>query len=138
MAYPCGKGLDKGTLLWVGESAEVGVCESKEGKESGPILPKFCSGVASLSHDPMGCCSSRSSAKTKEQSLVLRLCICQEASCVKGKEALNLVRKSLSVSLKLPRPPCLKERLARSAILLFAPAMEKGANGELWFAACRR
>ena len=57
--------------------------------------------------------------------------MCQKASCVRGKSRLNLVRSWASVRSKLPGPPLLlKERLARSAILLLAPAMDHGASGE--------
>jgi hypothetical protein len=133
-----GKTLDKGKLFWLGESVEEGVTEAKEGDETGPVLPVLVTGFGSLSHDPMGCRSSRSSAQTSEKIFVLRVCIVQEAFCVRGKERLNLVRNSESVSSKLPLPPRLKDLLARSAILLFAPAMLKGAKGELFVAAWRR
>ena len=91
-SYPRGKGLDKCKLFWFGEVLEKGVAESKEGNETGPVSPEFFSGFASLSHDPMGCRSRRSSAQTNEEILVLRVCICQEASCDNGKERLNLAR----------------------------------------------
>lgn len=62
---------------------------------------------------------------------MLRVCIRQEAFCERGKDELNLVSSSSSVRLKFPLPPLWKERLARSAMLLLAPAMDQGASGEL-------
>lgn len=137
-SYPSGKGLDEGKLLRLGQGMEEWVTESKEGDELGPVFPEFLPGFASLSHDPMGCRSRRSSAQTKEEMLVLRVCICQEAFCDKGKDRLNLVRNAESLRAKLPLPPLLKDRLAKSAMLLLEPAIDQGARGELLFAAWRR
>lgn len=96
-AYPMGKTLDEGELFRLGESMEEGVAESKVGDEPGPVLPVLVAGFGSLSHDPMGCRSSRSSAQTSEEIFELRVCILQEAFCVRGKEWLNFVRNSESV-----------------------------------------
>jgi hypothetical protein len=97
-AYPMGKGLDECKLLWLGEGPEEGVTDPEEGDELGPVPPVLLPAFVSLSHDPKGCRCRRSSAKTKEESLVCRVCICQEASWDNGKEELNLVRNSASLS----------------------------------------
>jgi hypothetical protein len=56
---------------------------------------------------------------------------------VRGNKELNLVRNALSVRSKFPGPPLWKERLAKSAMLLLAPAMDQGAKGELQVIKCR-
>lgn len=96
-AYPMGKGLDKGKSVRCWEGMEEWVGDAIEGDKFDPVVPIFVPAFVSLSHDPIGCCCRRSSAKTKEESLVCRVCICQEASCDNGKEELNFVRKSASV-----------------------------------------
>lgn len=100
IAYPTGKGLDKGEPVISVEGPEVGVSDGKDVvQESGPMAPVSFPRVVSLSHDPMGCRSSRSSEKTKAQTELGRVCMCQEASCVSGKRALNLVSNSVAVRL---------------------------------------
>lgn len=136
-SYPMGKGLDKGKLLWLWEPSKEGVTESEVGNKVGPVRPELLPCVVSLSHDPMGCCSRCSSAKTKEEIFVLRVCMCQEAFWERGNKALNLVRSASSVRSKLPWPPLRKDRLAKSAMLLLAPAMDQGARGELCVTRCR-
>jgi hypothetical protein len=96
-AYPMGKGLDEGKALGLWKGMEEWVGNPEEGNELHPVPPVLVPGLVSLSHDPMGCRCRRSSAKTKEESLVCRVCMCQQASCDNGKEELNLVRKSASV-----------------------------------------
>ena len=93
-----GKGLDEGKLLWLGQVCEEWVRNAKEFDKSCPVSPEFFPCFVSLSHDPMGCRSRCSSAKTKEQSFVLRVCIFQEAPCDKEKTVSNLVRKAVSSS----------------------------------------
>ena len=78
-SYPMGKGLDKGELFWLWESIEEGVGDAEEGDKVCPVSPEFLPCLVSLSHDPMGCRSRRSSAQTKEEIFVLRVCVCQEA-----------------------------------------------------------
>jgi hypothetical protein len=97
-SYPMGKGLDEGKSLWVGQVGEERVGDSKiVVDKEGPVSPEFFPCVVSRSHDPMGCRSRRSSEKTKEQILVLRVCVCQEASCERGNLQLNMVSNSASV-----------------------------------------
>lgn len=96
-AYPMGIGLDEGKSLGLWEGMEEWVNDPKEGDELHPVPPVLLPGLVSLSHDPKGCRCRRSSAKTKEESLVCRVCMCQEAPCDNGKVELNLVRKSASV-----------------------------------------
>jgi hypothetical protein len=67
----------------------VEVGESKEVDKAGRAGPIFISSVFSLNHDPKGCCLRRSSTQTKEESLVLRWCISQEACCDKGRQPSN-------------------------------------------------
>ena len=99
-SYPMGKGLDEGKALSGGALWEVGVGVAEVGvEEVVPVTPELGSGLASRSHDPMGCCCCRSSEKTKEVILVVRWCTCQEAACERGNLALNLVRNSESDSL---------------------------------------
>ena len=99
-AYPTGKGLDKGKAFVVRAVGEVGILDLEEvSEEVGPVCPEFLPSLVSLSHNPMGCRSRRSSEKTSEVSLSCRWCMCQEAPCVRGKEWLNFVRSSESVNL---------------------------------------
>ena len=97
IANPMGKGLDKGKLFGLGEVLEERVRDAEVGGKPAPVSPELFPRFVSLSHDPMGCCSRRSSAKTSKHSLALRVCMCQEAFCVRGKSEWNLVRNSVSV-----------------------------------------
>lgn len=99
ISNPMGEGLDEGELFWLWEASQEGVGQAEVGHKAGPVGPELGPGFVSLSHDPMGCCSSRSSAKTNEQSFLLRVCLCHKAPWESGKEALNLVRKSVSLRL---------------------------------------
>jgi len=78
-SYPMGKGLDEGELFRLGEPVEERVVDAKERDKVCPVGPELLPGLVSLSHDPMGCRSSRSSAQTNEEIFVLRVCVCQEA-----------------------------------------------------------
>lgn len=97
MAYPRGKGADKVKLLVSGEASEVGVWVAKAVDKEGPVFPKLFPCVGSLSHDPMGCRLSCSSEITKELTLCVRWCMCQEAPWVRVKSELNLARSCESV-----------------------------------------
>ena len=92
-----------------------------------------------LSHEPAGTGLPSSKEKTSEVSLLSGRSMVHEASCVRGKSELNLVRNWWSVSLWFPLTPvALWERLARSARSLSMPAIEKAARGEDWLASMRR
>jgi len=138
MSYPSGKGLDKGEAFGLGEVGEVWVSVSTEGvDEFAPIGPKLCPIVVGLSHDPMGCLSSRSSEKTKEVSLSGRVYMCQEASCVRANLELKWCERAASVRSYVPLPALREDLLARSAMLLLRPAMCHGASGEHCLVTCR-
>ena len=92
-----------------------------------------------LSHEPVGTCCPSSKEKTSEVSLLSGRSMVHEASCVRGKSELNLVRNWWSVRLWFPLTPvALWERLARSARSLSMPAIEKAARVEDWLASMRR
>jgi len=64
--------------------------------EMGPVRPISQPDALSLSQDPVGSVSPRSTVKTRELMVSLRRSRSQELSCSRGKSELNLVRNSAS------------------------------------------
>ena len=118
---------------------QPGVSTLEVGEEFGPVFPKLLPHLVGRSHDPIGSGFCRSSEQTSKLTLACGNQTFQEAFCDKGKSVLNLLAKSVSDRQKFPAPPVFeKDRLARSAILLCAPAIDQGAMGDACVMRCRK
>ena len=92
MLSETGEGLIKSFVIKVSEKwvhfLELG--------EVDPVCKTSHPDSVSRSHDPVGTGFARSVVNASELSLVFRRSISHEASCVRGKSALNFVRNASS------------------------------------------
>ena len=106
--------------------------------ELAPMVPIVSPFVLSRIHNAIGNGIVYSSERTNESSLLDGRNKSQDAPCVRGKSELNLCKNCKSESSYVSFPAFLKDRLERSAILLWLPAMVSGASGEDWLTHCHR
>ena len=93
-----GKTLEECNLVWEGCVLEKGVHVVEDPAEVFPVSPISQPDFLSLSQDPTGGVSPRSTVKTSEASLLCRRSISHELSCGRGKSELNLAKKAESES----------------------------------------
>ena len=94
-----GKTLEECNLLWDGCAAEKGVHTVEDSAEVFPVSPISQPDFVSLSQDPTGGVSPRSTVNTSEASLVLNRSMSHEASCGRGNSALKRAKNAESERL---------------------------------------